>query len=419
MKMKRSFSFPTRLRLDYDVFVALFLNLSLVFQLLGAILVLLLGREQGWFTLIQKAVVAAFLVLAVAALLWRGAALLLLTGSAVWLTLHVGSYLIEPRITIFLARIVIYSYGYVLLTACLIAWIKDPSALIRAMKPFIPVSLLYAIVQLLVSHKTGLYSMPFSYATLPSAILCLLLWKKEKKYLFLFLLIALADLICGSRGCFLCFLFAVLLSELMQGKKGYRILWLALLALAILLVLVNIHTIAGLAVKLFPSSRTVQILASGEFYLSGREAYYSTLLNIIKESGFAPHGLYSDRFVMATYHAHYSMEEIFGSYAHNFLIEVFFQFGWIGIPLLILFFISLFASYGRVKRSGDAGMICVWIIAVSYSMGQLLVSSSYLTAISFGMLLGVMLLSRRLTVNGRHRQQKSYFIGESGNRRPL
>ena len=308
-------------------------------------------------------------------------------------------------------RIVIYSYGYVLLTACLIARIKDPSALIRAMKPFIPVSLLYAVVQLLVFRKTGLYSMPFSYATVPSAILCLLFWKKEKKYLFLFLLIALVDLICGSRGCFLCFLLAVLLSELMQGKKGFRILWLALLALAFLLVLVNISAIAGLALKLFPGSRTVQILASGEFHLSGREAYYTNLLNIMRESGFAPHGLYSDRFVMATYHARYSMEEIFGSYAHNFLIEVLFQFGWIGFPLLILFFISLFVSYGRVRRCGDAGMIRVWIIAVSYSMGQLLVSSSYLTAISFGMLLGVMLLSRRLAANGRLRLPGSYFIG--------
>ena len=131
----------------------------------------------------------------------------------------------------------------------------------------------------------------------------------------------------------------------------------------------------------------------------------------MRESGFAPHGLYSDRFVMATYHARYSMEEIFGSYAHNFLIEVLFQFGWIGFPLLILFFISLFVSYGRVRRCGDAGMIRVWIIAVSYSMGQLLVSSSYLTAISFGMLLGVMLLSRRLAANGRLRLPGSYFIG--------
>ena len=103
--MKRSFSFPARLRLDYDVFVALFLNLSLVFQFLGAILVLLLGREPGWFTLIQKTAVAAFLVLAVAALLWRGAGLLLLTGSAIWLALHLGSYFIEPRITILLVRI--------------------------------------------------------------------------------------------------------------------------------------------------------------------------------------------------------------------------------------------------------------------------------------------------------------------------
>ena len=411
MKMKLSLTLPARLRLDYDVFVALFLNLSLVFQFLGAILVLLLGREPGWFTLFQKTAVAAFLVLAVAALLWRGAGLLLLTGSAIWLALHVGSYFIEPRITILLVRIVIYSYGYVLLTACLIARIKDPSALIRAMKPFIPVSLLYAVVQLLVFRKTGLYSMPFSYATVPSAILCLLFWKKEKKYLFLFLLIALVDLICGSRGCFLCFLLAVLLSELMQGKKGFRILWLALLALAFLLVLVNISAIAGLALKLFPGSRTVQILASGEFHLSGREAYYTNLLNIMRESGFAPHGLYSDRFVMATYHARYSMEEIFGSYAHNFLIEVLFQFGWIGFPLLILFFISLFVSYGRVRRCGDAGMIRVWIIAVSYSMGQLLVSSSYLTAISFGMLLGVMLLSRRLAANGRLRLPGSYFIG--------
>lgn len=406
MKVKVSHSFPSRLRLDYDGFVALFLNLSLLFQFLGAILTLLLGGEPGWFTLIQKTAVAAFLAAAVVVLICRGAALLLLAGSALWLALHLGSYFIEPRITILLVRIVIYSYGYVFLTACLVGRIKDPDAFVRAMKPYILVSLPYAFVQLLVFRRTGLYSMPFSYSTAPLAILCLFLGKKEKKYYLFFLLIAFVDLICGSRGCFLCFLFAILLAELMQGKRGYRVIVLALLALAFLLVLVNLSAIAGLALRLFPNSRSIQLLATGKLHLSGRDVYYSHLLGIIRESGFAPHGLYSDRFVMASYHGRYSMEDIYGSYAHNFMIEVLFQYGWAGIPLLILFFLSLFASCGRVKRSRAEGLIQVWIMAVSFAMGQLLVSSSYLTAISFGMILGVMLLSRRIPANGRVRLRR-------------
>ena len=403
MKFKISYTFPSRLRLDYDSFVALFLNLSMVFQFLGAIVTLLLGAVPGWFTSIQKAAVAAFLLAAVVVLFVRGAFLLLLGGSALWLALHLASYFIEPRITILLVRIVIYSYGYVFLTACLMARIKEPDAFVRAMKPYILITLPYALVQLLVFRKTGLYSMPFSYATAPLAILCLLLGKKEKKYYLFFLLIAFVDLICGSRGCFLCFVFAILLSELMQGKRGYRVLALALLALAFLIVLVNVRAIAGLALRFLPNSRTIQLLAAGELHLSGRDVYYSHLLGIARDSGFAPHGLYSDRFVMASHHGRYSMEEIFGSYAHNFMIEVLFQFGWMGIPLLILFFLSLLASYGRVKRSRAEGWIQVWIMAVSFAMGQLLVSSSYLTAISFGLILGVMLLSRRIPANGRIR----------------
>ena len=140
------------------------------------------------------------------------------------------------------------------------------------------------------------------------------------------------------------------------------------------------------------NSRTLELLIDGNFfYLSGRDNYYCFILNKFTSNIWKIRGIYSDRIYLGDYFNRSDINAIFGSYSHNFFLEVLFQFGLWGIPLIIICCLCVVRSTQRVKETGDISLKIIYSISASYCIGQLLFSNSYLTAMSFGIFAGVII----------------------------
>lgn len=379
---------------DISGFVALFYNIGMLSQIIDVLCVIILGDQIPAVTVASKLLICVLLLLSVYLVIKKGYIVELSVLSAVWLALHIIAFLIDNRISIFATRIIVYSYGYLVIGALLIAMIDDVSILIQKFTNYIFVSAVFCFIQFFYFRKTGLYSMQFSYYTLSSAVLCYLLGHKKHIYMLLFFLFIISDLLFGSRGCFLCFTIAIFLYQILFHNSGRRVIVLSIFISILSILIFNYRLMAQTLLGVFPNSRALIYLSVGDIHMSGREKYYVNIWEAIKESQFYPHGLYSDRFFMANFHGRYSMEDIYGSYAHNILLEVLYQFGWIGFFVLYFMMSKLIESYKMIKKDND-DMKFLWIIATSFCVGQLLVSASYLTSVSFGLLVGVLMLASK------------------------
>ncbi|MBD5549661.1 MAG: O-antigen ligase family protein, partial [Lachnospiraceae bacterium] len=141
----------------------------------------------------------------------------------------------------------------------------------------------------------------------------------------------------------------------------------------------------------FTKSRTISLFAEGKFfYAASRDKYYSFVLEQIRNAPTKIRGIYSDRIYLGEYFQRTDPAEIFGSYSHNFFLEILFQFGMWGILLLIGYGIAVIYTIRKVKKDGSISMKTMYIVFASYAMGQLLISGSYLTSMSFGIFTGLL-----------------------------
>lgn len=377
----------------HSVFVSLYLNCGMILEIIELIIKILFGNTS-WFSPIRMAILYSLLFTAIISNIIRKNAFFCV-GSVVLGLLLIISYHINHQLPILFRRIVFYSFGYVIAVAGLIQSINKPKQLLSAFIPYVYFSLLYCVLEVIDFQKTGVYSMAFSYSTIISAIYCLLLGKEKRTYWAYFCIILFTDLLCGSRGCILCFAIAFLLYAIFGESSSRRTLLLSVFVLVVVILVYNYSLVARLLLRVLPNSRTLLYLSINDLHLSGRDVYYGSLMQEIVRSHFRFHGLFSDRFYMAKYFGRVSMEDIFASYSHNFVIEILFQFGWLGFIILPVFFIMLFRTLSIVKNCGDKDVQYLYVVFFSFAVGQLSVSSSYLTAISFGELIGMMLLVQK------------------------
>lgn len=122
------------------------------------------------------------------------------------------------------------------------------------------------------------------------------------------------------------------------------------------------------------SSRTVQrFLSSTATYDNGRYKLFSMVLSKINIWG---HGPFSDQFYFGE-----------GNYAHNFVLEILFDFGLFGGTLII---IVLFYKFVKVlKVSAYSSWYEIFAVLFSYCFGRLIFSGTFWTETNFWLFLGV------------------------------
>lgn len=124
------------------------------------------------------------------------------------------------------------------------------------------------------------------------------------------------------------------------------------------------------------------ILDKRAFYLSGRATLYKGIIDEILKSPFIGIGIAADRRIGM------------GNYAHNILMELITNFGIIVGTLLLFMLLIIILIAIQKKNNKMRDILLLWIC-----MGfvPLLISGSYLTNISFAILIGLLLNGRKLT----------------------
>lgn len=382
MKLKRD---------DVYLFSAVYLNWGMIYGIISGISIILFKQVEAWLVLFNKGVLISFLGVAFFLVLKRKRGFIVLIIGSVWGGLSCLTLLITPEFFKLFPKTIFYTMYNVIIPIFLISDLEDYDKLERSFIPFIYIGIIYSVIQWKVFTITGLYSMDYSYHTIMVAILSLVLGIYKKKISFLIIAAGFfgVNLLCGSRGSLVCYMIAIIFVFVIFVDFWKRVMGLTLIVSSIVCIFNFWQRIMSWLSAYFIKSRTISLLAEGNFfYASGREKYYSFVLKQIRNAPMKIRGIYSDRIYIGKYFHRTDLAEIFGSYSHNFFLEILFQFGLWGILLLICYGIVVIYSIYKVKKYGSMSMKIMYIMFASYAIGQLLISGSYLTSMSFGIFTG-------------------------------
>ena len=352
-------------------FLSGFSNITVVFSILfvGISVLYTIGNSSNWKTY------------------------LLIIG---WMFLFALSSLLNSGISPMTARGFIYYANNVFCIAVLLQAMLDFNLLVEKLKKYIPITVLYAALQWMVGTGEDIYSMSFSYATMVSMLLCLLLCIREKNNrvlnIIFFIVLLATNFRYGSRGSLVCCALLIVLNlALTTGKKKIKNIVIAMVG--ILAVGLYWERILLMLQRLFPEARNVVILSQRiMFYGSGREEIYGKVLEEILKSPLAIRGLYSDRVFLSG--GSQNLNVLWGSYTHNIFLECLYQWGIWCIPIIVTTAVWMIRLFLMTKGADEATKI-ILIVVYTFAIGQLMISSSYLIAPSFGLLVGFMLWGRR------------------------
>lgn len=188
----------------------------------------------------------------------------------------------------------------------------------------------------------------------------------------------------GSRGPILgVFMFFIMkYGTMFLPRKDISVIKKFCVSLLVILVMIffyfnftNLLTIfSGYLSGIGISSRTVQrFLSSTATYDNGRYKLFSMVWGKVNVLG---HGPFSDQFYFGE-----------GNYAHNFILELLFDFGLLGGTVIII--VLGFKLVKILKESAYSPWYEIFAVLFSYCFGRLIFSGTFWTETNFWLLLGV------------------------------
>lgn len=233
--------------------------------------------------------------------------------------------------------------------------------------------------------------MSIAYNALPSIFFLYYDLKKNKERTskILYVLGIAFLLIGGCRGAILTLVIFLMLLyiksfEHFNAKKFFGVF---LIIAIIIIIIYNLNYIMQWLQRFLQqfgySSRLINkmlgVSADGDiFEISDRQRIYDKIKANIK---FLPQGLFCDRLLVE-------------SYAHNIILEVLIQFGYIFGGLILVKFISIVVkSIKCANKMNDDFLITSSFAFVAILLGQMMVTSSYLTNRGFWLFFGLSIIS--------------------------
>jgi|GEM_PF-1347301 len=258
--------------------------------------------------------------------------------------------------------------------------------------------LVYAIVGMfwipLHTNSWNQYSMTYGYNLLIPACLafyCFIRYAKIK-WLFYGSVFGAFMLLRGSRASALCLIVFIILAYVMIHKENINIGKLAriiVLFIVGIIVSMNFKNIVSLLSNIFPSSRTLALLASNINFDSGRSDIQYLYWEAINSHPFRFNGIFSDRIYYSNLtRSVYDMT----NYPHNFIVELFYQWGIpLGIIIFMLIVVGIIKSIWYSNRIDNAELICFVLIMFVAGFLKLFFSASYLVSVEFYLLVGIII----------------------------
>lgn len=378
---------------DRNTFTAFFINLGMINEIIGLVVLLICGNQPEFLSSIFKVEWIVVFFIALYLIAKSSKRLLEYIGVIfIWAILFVVSLIITPSLKVLVVKCSFYTVICVITLAFLISLCDDPEKLVTKLSSYIWLTVIYALLTNITFSAYGVYSMQYTYSIIVTLMAYFFINKTRMLSWIVSFYLIITIVRCGSRGGLLCIGIAVLLYVLVYEKTDIKIISVILGSLIIAIIALNFFPIMLFLNSLFPASRTISYLSKGEiFYMSGRNKYYEYITNAIVNEHWKIHGIYTDRIYLGHLFGAVTSDELFGNYTHNIFMEMCYQFGGFGILLFLTLVIAVVVCGVKVKHEKYSFKI-LYVIAVAYSFGQLCFSSSYLTASSFGTLLGILFL---------------------------
>lgn len=270
------------------------------------------------------------------------------------------------------------------------------------------VSIMIALAYMtgLLTFGDALYSMGFSYSSILFFLILFDSFINTRKIIPLVFSLPIISVILfhGSRGALTCIMLYIVISLyrlfFFQKKKKESVALFAIFGTLFLLMNNIISLLLDLAWKMGIYSRTLMSLASGTFTSSsGRDVIYNQVINSFLQDPFKIRGINAD----------YALT---GIYAHNFLLELLYQFGFfIGIILIFTIFGMIILSMHRKDSSYKTRII---LLSLSVWFPYLMISSTIWVTPYFWIFLGIFFNKSKVAYN-----EDSFInnFGQFGSRR--
>lgn len=167
-----------------------------------------------------------------------------------------------------------------------------------------------------------------------------------------------------------------------------------LLIAAGLVLLLTYNDIINALLRQNPDSRTLKLLAKGEFlWMSNREGYYQAALKSFVEHPFKIYGFLGDRFYYADVFQYTTDNAVIATlFSHNSVNELLLNFGVIpGICIAVYFIRKLFRAAGALHARRDTKAWTVCLILFCCSIVPVMISTSWLGDWSIWLVMGAAL----------------------------
>lgn len=233
--------------------------------------------------------------------------------------------------------------------------------------------------------------MSFAYMMLNPILICFICGTEGKHLdMILSLLGSFIILIVGCRGAVITlavfFALYVLGFYIPRGGKKYGFFkYLVILGIiAIMIFSEQILTFISYGLsRIGFTSRTVnKLIAGGGAFIEseGRRSIWTQAINNI---GFLGKGLFGDRTVILDEYAH-------AAYAHNFVLEILVDFGWIFGLIIVAYLIALFIRAVRYAFPSQSPILIKLTFAmIGIIFAKHMISTSFLTSFDFWFYLGL------------------------------
>lgn len=200
----------------------------------------------------------------------------------------------------------------------------------------------------------------------------------------------------GGRTSLASVLLAVALLMILFLKRDHswkRIIFVMIGTVAAIVLLVMYDDIINMLLEANPTSRTLKLLARGEFlWTSNRDGYYEAALASFMENPLRVYGFLGDRFYYAdTFGSMADNGVIATMYSHNSLNELMLNFGVIpGIIMIFILLVNFWRAVKNLNRINQNERWYTYIILFSSAAVAAFISSSWLNDVTVWLLCGSM-----------------------------
>lgn len=228
---------------------------------------------------------------------------------------------------------------------------------------------------------------------------------KKRLMIISMIIINLFIVFFGSRGAMFCVLlsavsFFILTYHKMQKRE--RIISIAVLILLFISLIISYTTLFDFLSTKLSFTRNIQQILDGTFFTdrsaSVRMRMYDLCLNEVSAHPLTIRGMLSDRVLLT---GTLSVGVSGGYYAHNFVVEILYQFGALFGGLIVLWLlIATIKSYINISRIHNDSYNIIFSSCVAAIIPYMMLSGSYLTEAVQWMLFGyVAMMSKKVRKN--------------------